>query len=265
MKTAPQAAAPVSIRLGALQAVFEASCAASDTSPGDAIRELIAQVMQSPQSQSDWATWVRSVQPAHAAGDGARMRLSVGAAKEPFLQWCKEQGLSVSAALRLLLARRLADRITAKGLVNDPGGRYAATAHESLPQTLVHAGQTEATHDKHRLRLRLKPSEMSAITALAEQRGLSAQAMVRKVVRAYLLQAAVFSHREVVDLGAINLALMRIGTNLNQMVRHLNAHPHAQPVQLEIRQCIEQINAHVKDCAQALALSRERWRIEIKD
>ena len=68
-----------------------------------------------------------------------------------------------------------------------------------------------------------------------------------------------------------------IGNNLNQIAKQLNAqaastsrpgegaYSEFEATHLEIRQCLAQLDSHVKTCANALALSRERWRIELKD
>lgn len=148
--------------------------------------------------------------------------------------------------------------------------------NSSRPQERAAVGCVQEA-EPSRLRIRLRPSELESLTKLAENRYLSTQRLVAQILRAFLLKTAVFTQQESVDLGAINLSLMRIGTNLNQIARQLNAvvasqgHlPEAettqyQALQLEIRRCVSQLDEQVRTCAHALQLSRERWRIELKD
>lgn len=258
--------APICIRLGSLSGVFKAQCAGNGVSANDEIREMISRVLANPDLILN------------RPDEDDRIRISLGAHKVEFTQWCKRRGLSVSAALRTLIAQTLEQRI----LKNQQPDLFQSeqSSHEQRAQSQsgqVEMGVQELADESSRMRLRLKRSELAAVTQLAEQRRVSPQRLATQVLRAFLLKTAAFSHQEIVDMGAVNLSLMRIGTNLNQIAKQMNAHAVIQShsdgsatadleaLNQEIRQCVAQLDSQVKSCAHALALSRERWRIELKD
>lgn len=258
---------PVCIRLGSLSGVFKAQCEQSGVSLSDQIRETIAQVLRKPD--------------AVAIGlpeDDDRIRVNLGHLKSEFIQWCRSQGVSASAAIRLLIAQSLALQIRhGEQLQSSENGAGGGELTAVSGAGRVVQGDQEQAHESSRIRLRLKPSELQAISLMAEQRRTSPQRLVTQILRAFLIKAAAFSQQESLDMGAVNLSLMRIGTNLNQIARQLNAHAIGQSrpgdaayaefeaLNLEIRRCVAQLDGHVRSCAQELALSRERWRIELKD
>lgn len=261
--------APVCIRLGSLSGVFKAHCEREGVSVNDQIRETIARALAKPD-----AVAILYKSPS----DDERIRVSLGHLKFEFTQWCQTHGMSASEALRLLISQNLEHKIrhSAEPETSESGqaGHGVNTASRTGQAVL---GDQEQAHEPSRMRLRLKPSELEAIRQLATQRRVSSQRLLTQMLRAFLLKTAAFSHQETVDMGAINLALMRIGTSLNQIAKQLNAHAIGcsspgdaeyadfEALNLEIRQCVAQLDGHVKSCAHALALSRERWRIELKD
>jgi hypothetical protein len=115
--------------------------------------------------------------------------------------------------------------------------------------------------------LRVSDSELTQLKHLGQQRGTSVQRLIVQIIRAFLLNTHAFSSQESAELGAINLSLMRIGSNLNQIAKSLNANKET-PVNgitlNDIATCVQQINVHVQDCSKSLQLSRERWRIELR-
>ena len=259
--------APVCIRLGSLSGVFKAHCEQAGVTVSDQIRETIAQVLRKPDAVAF-----------ESSGEGDRIRVNLGQLKSEFIQWCHSHGMSASAALRLLIAQSLelqvrhSERFQASENETNGGERTAVSR-----AGLAVLGDQEQAHESSRIRLRLKPSELQAISQMAEQRRTSPQRLVTQILRAFLLKTAAFSHQETVDMGAVNLSLMRIGTNLNQITKQLNAQAIGQSrpgdaayaefeaLNLEIRRCVAQLDGHVRSCAQELALSRERWRIELQD
>ncbi len=259
--------APVSVRLGSLSGVFKAHCARSGQSASDEIRDLIAHVVHKPDALT-----------LKAPIEDERIRVGLGPLKAEFAQWCKGHGLKTSAAIRMLVAHKLEQLMVHGDPALRAGQEISIPPHSSASQvSQAVQGEPEMAHETSRMRLRLKPSEQAAISALAEQRKVSAQRLATQVLRAFLLKAAVFSQQETVEMGAINLSLMRIGSNLNQIARQLNAHAAGtsspgqaaydefEAMNQEIRLCIAQLDTHVRTCAHALALSRERWRIELRD
>ncbi len=258
--------APICIRLGSLFGVFKAQCARQGVSINDEIRGMITRVLTHPDLLLK------------TSDEDERIRVSLGPFKLEFTQWCKSRGLSSSAALRMLIAQTLEQRI----LSDAQPDLFQSDQTRNEPKVGSRSGQVvmgvqELEDESSRMRLRLKPSELEAVSQLAEQRRVSPQRLTMQVLRAFLLKTAAFSHQEVVDMGAVNLSLMRIGTNLNQIAKQLNAHAAGQSrpgdsayadfeaLNQEIRQCVAKLDSHVKSCAHALALSRERWRIELTD
>ena len=258
--------APICIRLGSLSGVFKAQCARQGVSVNEEIREVIARALANPDLTLN------------LSNEDERIRISLGSLKNEFTQWCKSRGLSASAALRILIAHTVEQRI----LISVQSDLFHLDQNSNETKVGSRSGQVvlgvqELEDESSRMRLRLKTSELEAVSQLAKQRRVSPQRLVTQVLRAFLLKTAAFSHQEIVDMGAVNLSLMRIGTNLNQIAKQLNAHAASQSrpgdsaysdfevLNQEIRQCVATLDSHVKSCAHALALSRERWRIELKD
>lgn len=265
-KNVVASAAPICIRLGSLAVVFKAQCALQGVSVNEEIRDFITRILVKPDA------YLLKV-----SDEDERIRVGLGSLKPEFMRWCKNQGFTASMALRTLIAQQIAHKFLnseqAQGL--NPGQQEAPISASNSDQ--VQMGVQELAHEPSRMRLRLKPSEIEAIGQLAVQRRVSPQRLATQILRAFLLKSSVFSQQETVDMGAVNLSLMRIGSNLNQIAKQLNAHAVSQSrlgdsrpadfdaVHLEIRQCVAQLDSHVKTCAHALELSRERWRIELKD
>lgn len=259
--------ARICIRLGSLCGVLKALCIQQDVSLNDEIRDMVAAVLAKPDALN-----------LQVMDDDDRIRVNLGALRADFAQWCKSHGLTEKAGLRWVVAQKFEQLIGS--LKNDPQRQIPSAPAEigliSPPGQAI-VGIQEEAHEPSRLRLRLKASELEAVTRLAEQRRVSPQRLVTQLLRAFLLKSAVFSEQETVDMGAVNLSLMRIGNNLNQIAKQLNAqaastsrpgegaYSEFEATHLEIRQCLAQLDSHVKTCANALALSRERWRIELKD
>lgn len=259
--------ARICIRLGSLCGVLKALCIHQNVSLNDEIRDMVAAVLARPDALN-----------LLVIDDDDRIRINLGALRADFAQWCEQRGLTEKAGLRLVAAQKFEQLIWS--LRKDPSRPIPSSpAQIGLAATPGQAivGVQEEAHEPSRLRLRLKASELEAVTRLAEQRRISPQRLVTHLLRAFLLKSAVFSEQETVDMGAVNLSLMRIGNNLNQIAKQLNAYAAStsrpgegaysefEAIHLEIRQCLAQLDNHVKTCANALALSRERWRIELKD
>ena len=258
---------PVCVRLGSLSGVFKAQCEKDGITVSDQIRDTVARVLNTPDANI--------IKP---TGPDDRIRVNLGHLKPEFIQWCKSRGLTTSAALRLLVGQSLERQILSRdqsALSESPQSGFRPDAGSNRANVVL--GDQEQEQEPARIRLRLKPSEIQAITQMAEKRHVSTQRLAMQILRAFVLKAAAFSHQEIVDMGAVNLSLMRIGTNLNQIAKQLNAHAISQPrpgekscaefeaLNLEIRQCMAQLDDHVRASAHALSLSRERWRIELKD
>ncbi len=258
---------PICIRLGDLSGVFRVQCAKRGVTVTEGVRELISSVLVDPER------WVLKV-----SDEDERIRAVLGPLKDEFKRWCARHGLGVGAAVRTLIAQSIEHRILtgeSSELSSHEQAGHAGNIESSTGQVVM--GVQEQAHEPSRMRLRLKPSEVEAVSRLAEQRRVSPQRLATQILRAFLLKTAVYTQQESVEMGAVNLSLMRIGANLNQIARQLNAqaagqsrsgdgvHADFESLDREVRQCLVQIDGHVKSCAHELAMSRERWRIEIKD
>lgn len=255
------------VRMGDLQPVITAWCEQSGQELHGVLKGLVHELSGRPehfehvkQSQSE-----------------ARLRISIGPEAEGFLQWCRSQGLAQSAAIRLMLVSRLREWIMRSPQDRSAANRLNVKATDEETGFTVKVGVADRIDETDRIRLRLSRSEMQALKTLAATHGVNATKLATQVLRAYMLQGAVLSPKEQVDLGAINLSLMRIGGNLNQIARHINTAAQASTVsvggqegaeasalEVEIRACIEAVQSQVKEASKALDLSRQRWRIEVQ-
>jgi len=258
--------APTCIRLGDLSSVFRLHCFEKGVSAQDEIRDLISRALARPHDLALQRPFKDD-----------RLRVALGPRKPEFEQWCKSHGVTASTAVKILIGQALMEDI------QDAQKRFSGThqteGHEAAARApgKVVQGMQDSEHHASRLRIRLRHSELHSLGLLAEKRRLSTQRLVTQVLRAFLLKAAVFTRQESVDLGAINLSLMRIGNNLNQIARRVNVSAAIRDnpaeenpddlivLKSEIRRCMAEIDRHVQECAHALQISRERWRIEIRD
>jgi hypothetical protein len=231
------------VHLGEIHELFQVWCDDQGIRISDALKAMVVEVVQDDQ--------FKFKEPQTSA----TIRIRLAKLHAPFALWCEKHNQTPGAALRELVKQKLLQQI-------DAGLKLPLIVPENFSAGHMTAlvGISEMAHV--RVELRLTQSEAEAITKLAEKGHASAPKLIRKLVRAYLLKAAIFSTQETTDLGAINLALMRIGNNLNQIARKLHSETTAHVDHQEIHDCMTQIDAHVKTCAQALELSRERWRIE---
>lgn len=242
-------------RLGDLHPVFEVWCAHRNLTPAEAIKDFVAQVIGEPTRFS--------------LSESAQERIRISLDKQQhieFANWCDLQSLPKSAAVRLLVAGNLRQWVQSQEQTQH---RDNATQKKSTLRVIPVVGQLEDRRARERLRLSLSQSEMDALQAVAQEQGLTPSKLTGHLVRAYLLNASLISKQEQIDLGAVNSALLRIGNNLNQIVRRLNANSENGNDELppsliqELRGCVQALQSHVKSSAQALETSRQRWRLEL--
>ena len=190
-----------------------------------------------------------------------RFRFSAGDLYDPFKALCKHHDVSPSVMLKALVLEELVR------LLQKEDNQHLEHPSQSSSTFDVHAHVGVTDHKRHRVGLRVSDSELTQLQHLAQQRDTSVQRLIVQIIRAFLLKTNVFSTQEGTELGAINSSLMRIGRDLNQITKRLNANKET-PVDgitlNDIATCVQQINVHVQDCSKSLQLSRERWRIELR-
>lgn len=98
---------------------------------------------------------------------------------------------------------------------------------EPRPEGLVEFDTKEADitgeGKKRDVKVRLLSSELDALDLKAKTFGCSRQAMLVKLVRNFLVSETIVGKKEQKELIETNLQLRKIGVNLNQIARQLNA------------------------------------------
>lgn len=238
----------LSANLGDLHPLFRVVSELRQETPTESLRALIR------------ATITQETPSTHKVKH-ERIRFAAGDLHDPFRALCKKHSVAPSIMLKTIVLEELM-----RLLQKEEQQNFEHLSQNPSPfEAHAHAGVTD--HKRHRVGLRLSDSELTQLQHLAQHRGTSIQRLIVQIIRAFLLNTHAFSAQESAELGAINLSLMRIGSNLNQVAKHLNASKET-PVDgitsNDIATCVKQINAHVQDCSKSLQLSRERWRIELR-
>lgn len=239
----------LSANLGDLYPLFRMMSELRQETPSESFRTLICAA-------------ITQAAPSIDKVKNERIRFSAGDLNDPFKRLCKQHGMTPSIMLKTIVLEELI-RILQKVEQQQLGYQ---NNNSSIFDSHAHVGVTD--HKRHRVGLRVSDSELTQLQHLAQGRGTSVQRLIVQIIRAFLLNAHAFSSQESAELGAINLSLMRIGSNLNQIAKRLNANKET-PVDVitlnDIETCVQQINLHVQDCSKSLQLSRERWRIELRN
>lgn len=239
----------LSANLGDLHPLFKVVSELRQKTPTESLRALISAI-------------ITQETPSIHQIKHERFRFSAGDLYDPFKALCKHHDVSPSVVLKALVLEELV-RLLQK---EDPSHLEHPSQSSSTFDAHAHVGVTD--HKRHRVGLRVSDSELTQLQHLAQHRGTSVQRLIVQIIRAFLLNTHAFSAQESAELGAINLSLMRIGSNLNQIAKRLNASKET-PVDgitlNDIATCVQQINVHVQDCSKSLQLSRERWRIELRN
>lgn len=165
--------------------------------------------------------------------------------KKPWVDFCKAQGVSSSDALRQVVAR-----LIERG------------APQSAHQVQILAGEEE--RPTVRKKVSLTPSEFASIEAIAKSEGFSVSKWIVALIRGRLTGQPQFGQPELEALASSNLQLMRIGRNLNQVAKALNAAPHergAFRVDL-IEQIDSAIKAHTGKVSGLVSASTRRWGLK---
>jgi hypothetical protein len=236
----------LSANLGDLHPLFKVVSELRQETPTESLRALISAI-------------ITQATPSIHQIKHERFRFSAGDLYDPFKALCKHHDVSPSVMLKALVLEELVSLLQKEDI---PHLEHPSKSSSTFD---AHVGVTD--HKRHRVGLRVSDSELTQLQHLAQQRDTSVQRLIVQIIRAFLLKTNAFSPQEGAELGAINLSLLRIGSNLNQIAKRLNASKET-PVDVitlkDIATCVQQINGHVQDCSKSLQLSRERWRIELR-
>jgi predicted DNA binding CopG/RHH family protein len=237
----------LSANLGDLHPLLRVMSALRQQTPSESLLDLISAVIKQDNSN------IQRIKT-------ERIRFAAGDLYTPFKTLCKHHGASPNIMFKALVLQELT-RLLRQG----DHQRLQANNRPTTFEAQAHVGLTD--RKRHRIGLRISNSELDQLRHLAQQRGTSVQRLIVQIIRAFLLNTNAFSPQESAALGAINLSLMRIGGNLNQIAKRLNAYKEQSSNVIalnDIATCVQQINNHVRDCSRSLQLSRERWRIELR-
>lgn len=171
-----------------------------------------------------------------------RVTVDLLAYKQPWLDWCKAQGLTPADAFRKIVARLVSRPTAAPGtIVSDTPEKPAA-----------------------RREVKLTPSEDWALEALAIAEGFSPTKWIVALIRARLTGTAQYGQRELELLDRSNMRLLAIGRNLNQVAKALNASPADYSLyRVELIEDLQKtIKEHTRTVSDAIAANVSRWRIE---
>lgn len=129
----------------------------------------------------------------------------------------------------------------------------------AAPNTTPQPPVAEGDGDKCRLELRLLSEDYRYLQQAAIQQHMSANAVVISILRHHIDRQPVLSQAEVDALYQSNYQLLRIGRNLNQIARQLNAMEAAGITTAEIRQLAEVIDQHTEQVGRLLLANRARF------
>jgi len=259
--------------LGDFGTLFDAWCYRNGLSATEALQGCLASALD--------GVWDREIAQQSTSAAAANIWIDASDLYEPFAAWCSKLELSTSAALRILVIQLLLDEIH-KGSAQSAldFGTHLPAQEAQHPPAALRTGKPD--NQRQRKELRLSASELAVLTKLADQRHVTPQRLILQVLRAFLLKAPSFSAEEITQLGASNLALLRIGNNLNQIARKLNVGSamdaqecgpeHTDQADLTggvqatcqaIQSCVGAIHTHVDAASALLSAARERWQIEL--
>ncbi|WP_066570510.1 plasmid mobilization relaxosome protein MobC [Snodgrassella sp. CFCC 13594] len=126
-------------------------------------------------------------------------------------------------------------------------------------------GEPTATTDsddddsKYRLEVRLLPQDYKYIRMAAQLQSMSANAFAVSILRHYIDGHPTLSDKEAEALYQSNYQLLRIGRNLNQIARQLNAGESASLTTEEMRQLRTIIEKHTDVVGDLLLANKRRF------
>jgi hypothetical protein len=171
-----------------------------------------------------------------------RINIDLQEYKQPWLDYCRANGVTPSQAFR---------QVVAKLTAQTPGGyAVAEISAEEGP--------------KIRRELRLTASELRRASALAARDGFSLNRWVVALINARLDGQPQLGQQELEVLARSNLHMLAIGRNLNQLTRASNSRlpgvgPHLAPAVAALHRVVTE---HSQKVAAVMRTNTERWRVK---
>ncbi|MBP5788761.1 MAG: plasmid mobilization relaxosome protein MobC [Neisseriaceae bacterium] len=123
--------------------------------------------------------------------------------------------------------------------------------------------EEEKTQNNSSLRIRLSATEKEHFVALAKQVGMSLNALIATILRAYREQNPKLFNNEIAVLQHSNYQLLAIGRNINQIAKRLNAADGVSLTTTQIDQWRAEIQKHCQFVGKVLKESRTRHSYHI--
>jgi hypothetical protein len=163
---------------------------------------------------------------------------------EPWLMWCKANGVSSSDGFRLIVKK--------------------LTANTQSNKTNYSTNEGVKEKPTIKRKLSLTESEFKAIEEQAKAEGFSVAKWLISLIRARLTKQAQLGQVELELLARSNMQLLAIGRNLNQLAKALNRIP-VDPSQyrLDLIELLEEkIQSHTKIVSGIVSSNVNRWSID---
>ena len=168
--------------------------------------------------------------------------------KESWINWCKENKQTPSEAFRQIVARITQQK-------NDASQFKTTEKQQDNTQT--------QEQPYKRIQIALTAKELEELEMLAKKEGFSVSKWVVALVRAQLNAAPQFGQKELEVLAQSNLQLLKIGNNLNQIAKALNASFSKNKGVYKV-EIIEKLDAFIKEHAKrvsgAMQSNIQKWR-----
>ncbi len=173
-----------------------------------------------------------------------QLTVDLGDLKAPWVQWCTQQQLTPSQALRQLLRQTLRR-----------APRPRATPHRVVAR--------RGERPTRQVAFRLTPSEYAALSARAQTEGYRPTHWLIALIRVQLTRQASLSDPERQTIAHSTKQLLALGRNLNQIARALNKAPTQQAaMRLELLTDLStRIRTHVDQITALTRASLERWEL----
>ena len=167
--------------------------------------------------------------------------------KQPYLDWCKAQNTSPSEAFRQIVAK-----LTAGKKCDPPQGKIEIDAPEkpTIRKEIV-----------------LTPSEFKLVESIAAAEGFSVAKWLVALVRNRITDTPQFGQTELELLADSNFQLLKIGQNLNQLVKVLNSTDHdpseyRSTLSETVQRMESTFKTHKIAVSNAVNANVRRWRIK---
>ncbi|MCS6302792.1 MAG: plasmid mobilization relaxosome protein MobC [Nitrospira sp.] len=173
-----------------------------------------------------------------------QLTVDLGDLKAPWVEWCAQQQLTPSEALRQLLRQTL-QRVP----------RPRSTPHRVMSR--------HGERPTRQVSFRLTPSEYAALATRAKTDGYRPTHWLIALIRTQLTRQPSLSEPERQAVAHSTKQLLALGRNLNQIARALNKAPAQQAaVRLELLTDLStRIRTHVDQITALTRASLERWEL----